>query len=383
MAGLYVHVPFCVRKCLYCDFYSEPMRGPIARRLVDAEHEHRGDYLAALAAELKGLPAGFSPESVFIGGGTPTELSTRDLAAFFDLLRQCVDLSRVTEWTCETNPGTLTPAKCGIMMAAGVNRVSMGVQSFDPKVLEFLGRIHSAAEADAGYELLRSAGFRNINLDLIYGIPGQTTDSLDGTLAHALSLRPEHLACYCLIFEEGTPLTDLRNRGFVREVEDDDEIEQYALVRRRLSEKGYQQYEISNFAQPGRACRHNLLYWSGGEYIGVGPSAHSHWQGERYANAKLLSAYAEKLGNGSSPVVFRETLAPESKARETLVMWLRRTDGVDREEFRKSTGFDYRALAGDAIVWMQREGLLEDTGSVLRLTEQGLFVSDAVFAELV
>lgn len=384
MHGLYVHIPFCVRKCLYCDFYSLPTAvGPPARRVAMADQPPQPAFLAALDRELAGLPPDFRPDTIFLGGGTPTELARADLAALLELLRRRVDLSGVTEWTCESNPGTLTEEKVALLLEAGVNRFSLGVQSFDTGTLEFLGRIHSAGEARAGFRLLRRMGVANINLDLIYGVPGASIDVVRRDLDALLELGPDHAACYCLIFEDGTPLTELRNKGFVKEVDDDTELEQYTLVRETLAAGGYRHYEISNFARPGFECRHNLLYWSGGAYLGVGPSAHSHWAGARWGNVRDLDVYIRRLAAGESPRAFTERLEPEAKARETLVMALRRLDGVSADEFRAATGFAYRALCGDTLAWMQREGLVEDDGARLRLTERGLFVSDAVFAELV
>lgn len=384
MPGLYVHIPFCVRKCLYCDFYSLPTgHGALPKRLAEATHGDNDPFIAALAREMDSLPAGFAPDTVFLGGGTPTELSDHDFAALFALLHRRIDLGRVTEWSCESNPGTLTREKVRIMMDAGVNRVSLGVQSFDPKTLEFLGRIHSADEAADGFRLLRDAGMRNINLDLMYGVPGQSREALATSLQRLVELDPDHAACYCLIFEDGTPLTDLKQRGFVKEVDDDEELEQYGIVRRALADAGFGHYEISNFAKPGRECRHNLLYWGGGEYIGLGPSAHSHWAGKRWGNIRDLGAYCRKLEAGTSVRAFEEQLEPEAKARETLVMWLRRLEGIPREAFRTQTGFDYVELCADALPWMEREGLVEQRDGTLRLTERGLFLSDGIFAELV
>lgn len=384
MPGLYLHIPFCVRKCLYCDFYSIPTgRGPLPTRLAEVEDPDQSPFLRALAVELKSLPASFKPETVFVGGGTPTELSDHDLGAFFELLHRSVDLSAVTEWTCESNPGTLTASKARILRDAGVNRVSLGVQSFDPVTLDFLGRIHSADEAERGYELLRAEGFDNINLDLIYAVPGLTRAALEASLDRLVALRPDHAACYGLIFEDGTPLADLRHRGFVREVEDDEELEQYQLVIAKLAAAGYGHYEISNYAQPGRECRHNLLYWSGGEYNGLGPSAHSHWAGKRWGNIRDLDAYTRRLLAGEGVRAFEEELDSEAKARETLIMSLRQLRGVSREAFLQQTGFDYRQLCAESLPWLVREGLLVDEAERLRLTPRGLFLSDGIFAELV
>ena len=338
---------------------------------------------AALDAELGQLPRPFRPESVFLGGGTPTELAEHDLARLLDLLHRRVDLSAVEEWSCESNPGTLTAGKARLLKEAGVNRMSLGVQSFDAGALAFLGRIHTAREAEASYALLRQTGFTNINLDLIYGIPGSPTTVLERDLARLLDLAPEHAACYALIFEDGTPLAGLRARGLVREVDDDTELEQYRLVCSTLGAGGYLHYELSNFARPGRDCRHNRLYWNGGEYLGVGPAAHSHWRGERSGNVRDLSAYLQQLAGGASPRAFRETLPPAAKARETLVMALRQTDGIRRADFQTITGFEVAGLCGDTLQTLAGDGLLELTPERIRLTEAGLFISDSIFAELI
>ncbi|HBA83675.1 MAG TPA: coproporphyrinogen III oxidase [Verrucomicrobia bacterium] len=370
--GLYIHVPFCVRKCHYCDFYSIPCA--------------TGDqtfFLDALDRELAALPDRFFPGTVYMGGGTPSSLSVDNLKRLLKLVGKAVDLYHVQEWSIEVNPGTLTPEKARLLIEAGVNRVSLGVQSFDPENLAFLGRIHTRDEAEAAYLMLREAGFANVGIDLIYGIPGSGHAKLAKDLARVIQLNPEHVSCYCLIFEEGTPLTELRDRDRISEVDDEEELDQYNLIRDALDCAGLRQYEISNFARVGRECRHNLLYWSGGEYIGCGPAAHSHWRGMRYGNVRSLESYCAAFKDKSSPREFEERLEPEAKARETLVMSLRRCDGVDRDFFKKDTGFDYRKLAGDQIDWLCSLELLEERDNRLRLTERGLFVSDSVFAELI
>ncbi len=372
MAGLYIHVPFCARKCAYCDFYSVPLAGGPA-----------GDYLQALDRECALLPPGFAPETMFLGGGTPTVLSANDLARLFDLLARRVDLSRVTEWTCEANPGTLDAEKIRALRRAGVNRLSLGVQSFDDRILEFLGRIHTARQAAESFRLLRAEGFENLSLDLIFAVPGAPDGALERDLAQALELGPEHLSVYGLTFEGGTPLARRRDAGEVREVDEEEQLRQYRLVRQSLTSAGFRHYEISNYARPGRECRHNLLYWGPGEYLGLGPAAHSHWAGRRWGNVRNLEAWAAALEQGRAPREFEEALEPEARARETLVFSLRRLDGVERAGFQAETGFDYHALRGEEIAWLVRLGMLEETDDRLRLTEKGLIVSDAVFAELV
>jgi len=383
MAGLYIHVPFCVRKCIYCDFYSvESSTKPIASRLGRAQSPDADRFLEALESEFRSLPAGFNPGTVFIGGGTPTELSDSDFERLLRMVCSVVGSDVVTEFTCEANPGTLTSKKAEMMKSFGVNRVSIGVQSFHHENLEFLGRIHSGDDARAAVHMLRNAGISNLNIDLIFGIPGSSAEILRRDLEQIIELNPQHTSCYCLMFEPGTPLDDLRKRGYVREIPDEESLRQYALVRAIYEQAGYRQYEISNFAKPGFECRHNLLYWGGGEYIGVGPSAASHWHGTRYENVRSIRKYCDMLHQGESPRNSEERLDAETRARETLVFALRRIDGISTAGFLENTGYEIGTLCGDRVQTLEREGYLEHQGDMLRLTEKGLYVSDAVFAEL-
>jgi len=383
VTGLYLHIPFCVRKCVYCDFYSlETLNGPLEERRTTPSPD-RPEFLAALFKEIEGLPEGFAPDTIFIGGGTPTELSDGDLERLLAGLHDRVDLSQVSEWTCESNPGTLTASKARLLKQAGVNRVSMGVQSFDPDNLKFLTRIHEPEHVSEGVALLRETGFTNLNLDLIYGIPGSNLEKTQRDIEQLLALEPNHVSCYCLTFEEGTPLMAMKRKGAVQEVDGDEERDQYALIRATVKQAGYQQYELSNFTRPGYASQHNQLYWGNAEYFGCGPSAHSHWDGRRYSNVRSLRRYVKALETGASPVDFEERLEPEAKARETLVMWLRRMEGVPADLFQVMTGFDYRELGGDTLAHLCEIGMLEEVDNRLRLTEAGLFVSDRIFSELV
>ncbi len=372
MPGLYIHIPFCARKCPYCDFYSVTTGNG-----MDPAH-----FLNDLDMELRHAPDDFLPDTIFIGGGTPTELSVRDLEYLMEILRSNVDLSAVGEWTCESNPGTLTPEKASVLRDAGVNRISLGAQSFDENNLNFLGRIHSPGDIETGYRILRNAGFTNINLDLIYGIPGSAPDRTQRDVETALSLGPEHLACYHLTFEPDTPLTRMRDQGLVREVNEEESFRQYHMIRQMAREAGYVHYEISNFALPDRESRHNLLYWGNGEYLGFGPAAHSHWRGARWGHIRNLTQYSRAIRTGGSIRAFTEQLDTEAKARETLVMWLRRIDGVPREEFLRQTGYDYRVLCGSQIDTLTEDGLLSEHNNRLALTGNGLFVSDRIFSEL-
>ncbi len=360
--GLYVHVPFCVRKCAYCAFYSRP-----------AEPGLVVFWLTGIDRELQALPADFVPETLFFGGGTPTALKEGDLARLLDRIRAGMDLSRMVEWTCEANPGTLTASKARLLRSAGVNRLSIGAQSFDDGTLKRLGRIHTAVQTRECVALARAAGFAQIGLDVIYGVPGVSREAFCADVEAALALEPEHISCYCLEIEDGTPLAREAAAGRLSPDEGEQRA-QFDWARRRLAAAGFIHYEISNFARPGCECRHNLLYWTGGEYIGVGPAAHSHWQGVRRGNTPDLPEWTQ---------AFEEHIAPQAKARETLVMGLRRIAGWGRAEFRAATGFDLDALCGPELAQLVAEGRLVAGEERIRLAEESLFTSDAVFAELV
>ena len=360
--GLYIHVPFCARKCDYCAFFSRP-----------AEPGGVAGWLRGIARELEQLPAGFAPESIFIGGGTPTALAENELARFLELVCARVELAQVVEWTCEANPGTLTAAKVARLRQAGVNRLSIGAQAFAAATLRQLGRSHTAAETREGVALARAAGFDNVGLDLIYGVPGVSRESFCADVEAALALDPEHVSCYCLEIEAGTPFARAAAAGRL-EVSEEEQRAQFDWARRRLAAGGWAHYEISNFAKPGRACRQNLLYWTGGEYVGIGPAAHSHWRGVRWGHTPELPEWKR---------AFEERLDPAAKARETLVMGLRRLAGWTRAEFRAATGCDYDELRGPEITRLAAAGLLVAEPDAIRLAEDALFISDSVFSELV
>jgi len=370
--GLYIHVPFCVRKCRYCDFASRPFS---ARELER--------YLDALKREIAQRPDGVVPSTVYIGGGTPTALPEADLERLLALVREAVGSARVEEWTCEANPGTLTAAKARALRAAGVNRLSLGAQTFDADQLLRLGRTHTAEAIGEAVACARAAGFDNIGLDLLYALPGQSPSEAERDLERALALLPEHLSLYALTIEDGTPFAAERDAGRLAAADDETARAQYDRARALLAGAGYIHYEISNFARPGFEGRHNSLYWSGGEYLGFGPSAHSHWRGARRGNFQGLEEWAAALSKGWKPIAFEERLDPAARARETLVFGLRRIAGWQREDFRRATGFDYDELRGPEIEDLERDGLLERGPEGLRLTEGALFVSDAVFRELI
>lgn len=372
MTGLYIHVPICISRCRYCDFY----------KLTPREWDNVALFVHCLEIELRRLPSDFAPDTVFIGGGTPTALEANDLAALFDVITRAINLSNVVEFSCEANPGTLTPEKLDLLRAGGVNRISIGVQSFNDKALRLLGRIHKADQAIEGFRMLRAAGFDNVNMDLIQSIPGMAPDDILNDARIVAGLDPEHISYYNLIYEPGTPMTNDRDSGRIVPPGDDEEADNYYAVKTFLEAAGYEHYETSNFSKPGKVCLHNILYWQGGEYFGCGPSAHSHWQGARYGNIVDLQGYCDRLQKQDAPFDELERLSPEDKARETLVMWLRMTDGVDLARFGRLTGFSVDELCGAAVAAMVEEGLLQRFENRLALTRKALFISNAVFSEL-
>jgi len=359
--GLYVHIPFCRRRCRYCDFVSSVFDEGRAERYVDA--------LLAEAAQHQGT--GF--RTAYIGGGTPTVLG----GALLEKLLAGLPLDGVGEFTVEANPESVTRETAEILARYGVNRISLGVQSFHDGLLAALGRVHDAARAKEAFALLRGAGFRNISLDLMFAIPGETMATLDADLAQALALAPEHISYYCLSYEEGTELHSMRADGRVAQCSEAQELAMYRRVIETLSAPGFRHYEISSFARPGFACAHNLNYWRNGDYVGLGAGASSHTGGERRTNEKDIERYIEKIRAQGAATVFAETLVGEKKEREMLVLGLRMIDGVDAGRFE---GMEPLA---DEIHSLRAQGLLDVSALKLHLTGKGLFVADSVMETLV
>lgn len=370
--GLYIHIPFCTRKCGYCGFYSEPMNSPGIH-----------GFFMALEKELEGLPQGFSPVSIYMGGGTPTCLTPSDLERLLGLIQRHVVIKKGAEWTCEANPGSVTTEKAELLRDRGVNRISLGVQSFDQNNLDFLERRHDPDQSAWALDALNRMGFSNLSADLIYGIPGSSEEVLDQDLKQLIRSPVSHVSCYCLSVEENTPLKQQLERNIFQEEDEERVCEQYEQVRSSLSSNGFNHYEISNFAKPGSECRHNLLYWEGGEYLGCGPSAHSHYQNKRMGNVGTLEEYIGALENKTSHLAFEEELDPRRKACELLVFGLRKIQGVKRQWFKNKTGYDYMDLRGERIQNLIQGGFLLEDEKGLRMAEKAYFVSDAVFAELI
>ena len=371
--GLYVHVPFCFHKCHYCDFYS----------IADRDHatgDKQGRFVDALRAELVRWAEGdaLRPRTVFIGGGTPTLLRVELWRTLLSDWRRLGVLDRVEEFTVEANPETLTPELADTLARGGVNRLSIGCQSFQPDLLRALERWHEPASVERAVRVARAAGIGNINLDLIFAIPGQRLDQLRDDLQRAVALEPDHLSYYGLTYEPNTTLGVKLRLGRVSAVGEELELAMYTAVLEGAEAAGLEQYETSNFARPGRRCRHNLVYWKRGEYLGLGPSASSHLAGQRWKTEAHLGRYVR--GCPEPPIVDRETLTPQQKSDEALMLGLRLRDGIACEVLKHIAPAD--SPRHEAIARMVDLGYLERTDTRLRLTRAGLPVADGVIASI-
>jgi oxygen-independent coproporphyrinogen III oxidase len=382
--ALYLHVPFCVRRCLYCDFYIVPLgSGPPATRLREFRQLQHHAFLEALDHELSALPPDFQPRTVYLGGGTPTELPLSDLNRLFESLHRRVDFSRVTEFSCEANPGTLDAAMAELLVSHGVNRVSLGVQSFDDATLEMLGRIHNADQARQAVRDLRTAGLQNLSVDLLFGLPRTVPEITEINLRALADLHPEHVSWYSLEFEQGTAFTQMRDQGFLPEPTEEKTAAEYQRLREGLSALGYQQYELFSFTRPGFACAHNQTYWLGGEFHGCGPSAHRHVGGVRSANVRDLALYIRNWKQDEPCAEEAEELEPEAKARERLMTALRMTSGVKAGAFAAASGFSIPALLGPALSVWEKAGWVSWDGTTLALCPSAYLISDSLFREFV
>ena len=365
----YIHVPFCAHRCGYCDF-----------TVVAGKDHLAGDYLRALEAEISSLERPRPVQTLFIGGGTPTHLDARKLDQLLALTTTWFKLASDYEFSVEANPAALDAEKIDVLAAHGVNRVSLGVQSFDPHVLELLERDHDAAQVEIAVGLL-TRRIPNFSLDLIFGVPGQSLELWRETLARAVALGPAHISTYGLTFEKGTSFWSRRAKGVMQQAGDELERAMYAVAMDELPRHGFEQYELSNFARAGYRCRHNETYWAGQQYYGFGPGAARYLEGRRETNHRSVSTWMARVFSGRSPVGDVDVLAPADRARETLVVGLRRSDGVDRAAFRATTGFDLEEVAGAAIARHCESGLLERTAAGIRLTREGRFLADTVIVD--
>jgi oxygen-independent coproporphyrinogen-3 oxidase len=360
---LYVHIPFCPRICPYCSFYKEASDRNRTQAFLDAllvELDRRLDQISSCKLE-----------TIFFGGGTPSALSVKQLEFILSGLRQRLDLSNIREWTLEMNPATVSLEKAKMIRDFGVNRISMGVQSWNPKILETLGRVHTAKQAERSFEILRDAGFKNVNLDFIFAVPGQSALEWEETLEKTIGLEPEHISAYCLTYEEDTDFFRRFSQGeLTQDIEQDAAF--YELTMAILERAGYCQYEISNYARHGFECLHNLGYWLGHNYLGLGPSAFSTVGSRRWKNTPDTSRYIEQIRAEIEPVAFEEMLSGEIRRAEEIAFGLRTSIGVSESRI---------ASWPQELASLLSEGYLEKVENHVRLSAKGKMVADSV-AEL-
>lgn len=378
--GVYVHIPFCHSKCFYCDFYSR------------VDNRMRSDYVKALEKEIRTRSEEISGKigTLYIGGGTPSLLTAEEFESLSGTLMTLVgakndESDKLSEFTIEVNPEDVTDDKAVVWKSCGVDRVSMGVQSFNDIELKKIGRRHTGDGAEESYRILRKH-FDNVSLDLIFGLPGQTLESLNQTLDRIIGLAPEHISVYSLMFEERTALTKMRDKGNIEEADDNDSVEMFRLVNARLGEAGYERYEISNYSLKGFRSRHNSSYWEGKPYIGFGASAHG-YDGDRRRrwNIADIRKYSELINGGGnlSSLFEEEHLSDEELMEEAVMTRLRRREGIDLKEYGAQFGEENAVRLLENADFFIKKGEIEKDGYRIRLTDKGVMVSDEIIVGLI
>ena len=376
MPALYLHIPFCAHACPYCDFSFELLKGGQVKRYLDALDIE----MAQRAKETIWGSALFT--TVFIGGGTPTALSRDQLDKLLSLLHNHFRMAPAVEMTVEANPETLTRSKLTLLRSFGVNRLSLGVQAFTSVSLARLGRHHTMNQGLRAFEWARQVGFENINIDLMFGAPDQTMVDWDETLSRTIDLAPDHVSTYGLTIEPGTPFGRQAEIDALDLPDEDLHIDMYNRALDRLISAGYRHYEVSNLARPGAVCQHNLAYWNGADYLGLGPSAHSHIEGRRFANVRDLQPYLERIETRASIGDLDETLSVDERMHEFILLGLRQATGMDVQAFQHQFGYEAFQARRPSIDTLTESGFLEQNGTYLRLTRRGLAVVDSVCERL-
>ena len=369
--SIYVHIPFCARRCAYCDFNTYAWRGSIVR-----------DTLQAICSHIESTDAGdVVVPTIFFGGGTPSFPDPEGIIRILDTIRSRLQVLPDAEISIEANPGTIDRARYAILRQAGFNRLSMGVQAFDDQLLQVLGRIHTAGEAICSFEAARQAGFENINIDLMFALPGQTMQQWQHTLRTATSLQPEHISCYSLTIEPNTPFYTLHQRGQLNLPDEETDLRMYLYAIRALTRAGYEHYEISNFARPGYRCRHNIVYWLNEEYLGFGPGAVSYRHGVRWKCLSNPRRYVQAVRDGLSLIEEEERLDASASLGETIMLMLRLREGVDVRAVEERYGVNLTQRYAHQLNRLQRLRLLEVTPHYWRITPRGLPIANTICAE--
>ena len=379
--SLYIHIPYCISKCPYCDFNSHVVAEIPAAQYTDALLRELDRYGASNEWQGRAL------QSIFFGGGTPSTFDPRSIGKILARVAATFPIGTGCEITLEANPGTVDRENFHGYRAAGVNRISVGAQSFQPRLLKFLGRAHTADEARQALETVKQAGFDNFNFDLIYALPGQTLHDLEADLNEALAFNSPHLSAYNLTFEEGTPFGHEYRSGRMKPLSEDEEIAMAELVERKLNEAGLHRYEISNYAKPGLHSRHNVNYWRGGDYLGLGAGAHSYINtndaavpGKRWSNEKSPARYMSLINETDNAVVEREEIGLDKAAGEFMFLGLRMIEGISLDLFHARFGKSPVECYPRIAFWMDG-GLMEERDGFLRLSRKGLLVANSIFVE--
>lgn len=365
--ALYIHIPFCRQKCLYCDFYS-----------IQYVEDLADSYISVILEQIGKLNQNFS--SIYIGGGTPSVLSPELLDKLSAGLKRFITVD--VEFTIEVNPESVDEEKLRLFIAKGVNRISVGVQSFDDKKLRSLGRIHNAKQASETIELSKKSGFKNISIDMIFGVAGEGLKEWQSELEKAIGCGCQHISCYSLSYEKDTPLFRMREKRAIVPLEDDAVAEMYKYTMSYLLCAGFERYEVSNFAKPGFECRHNLNYWNNNSYVGLGPSAVSYLNGARSENVKDGKEYIDRFNKGMDLVISREELAPVQMAKETASVKIRTQEGISYNWFKGKTGFGFLELEKEALEALVEQGLIAYDEKGARLTGKGFLFADTVSSAL-
>ena len=376
-AGLYIHFPFCLKKCLYCDFNSTAAAGGEPRRYVEL-------LLREMELRHAALPEPVAAPTLYLGGGTPSLMEPRWVGRLIEAAARDFGLEGDAEVTLEANPGTLTPERLSGYLAAGVNRLSLGVQSFEDRLLRRLGRVHTAGEAVASFEAARRAGFDNISIDLMHSLPEQTLSQWRAALGQAVSLGPEHISAYALTVEEGTPFERLLEQGGLPLPVEEDAALMFEMTPGLLAGGGYRHYEISNFARPGRRSRHNAAYWSRQSYLGFGAGAHSFWNGDglgrRWKNACDLAGYNAGVAAGAIPEQEPQLLTLEDAVSESFFLGLRVLDGLDLAPLAELFGEKALERPLSEVNRLEGAGKLLREGTVIRLAPDAVILANTIFS---